>query len=141
MGPNTGILDRLGTPIRIAGAAAVIMLCLVAFAYAIDRPDWGPQPIVGISGAVDQESLEVTVVHGRCPSGDPVVRVDESATEVRIRAEQDVHGDCEDVELHTMIEVDLDQPLADRPLLVEPPREPHETDCAVTGRPDGACVS
>lgn len=94
----------------------------------LDGEDWRPKEITRIAGDADSRELEVDVGHGSCAS-DPRVRiVEENASEVVLRAEQDMHGDCTSEGLTTTFIVELQDVLGDRAVRVDAVDHPTDVD-------------
>jgi hypothetical protein len=101
-----------------AGAVVVLCVAVAALLVSVNRPTWEPRPIVAVDGERSEAELTVTVAHDRCRSK-PRVRVEESDAQVRLRAEQDVTGDCESIGLESTFVVELVESLGRRGLVVE----------------------
>lgn len=93
---------------------------------------------MAISGESDGTVLEVVVAHAQCSGGDPRVRLDESDEEmVRVEADYDVSGDCDDVGLETLVLAELKVPLGERTIQANSMGRP--LSCSLDGQPSDVC--
>jgi hypothetical protein len=112
-----------------AAVAALLVGAVVVALIAMNRPTWEARQIVLVEGARSSDQLSVTVAHPRCRSG-PRLRVSESEDAVRLRAEQDVSGDCEAVGLESTSTVTLAGAIGRRAVVVEDvPGQPGSVRC------------
>jgi hypothetical protein len=125
-----GVAACPGAELELATLIVIVAL-VVGFVVVVNRPAWKDKTIVRIEGRSDSSGLAVTVAHGRCSSGDPVVE------RVVVRAQHNVRGDCDDIALRTTITVALDELIGERRVLIEPADELLE--CSISGRPNAAC--
>jgi hypothetical protein len=133
-------MDRSGRGLRIA-VLALFVVGVGAFVWATNRPEWETVHIEGIVASSDADEIDVIVAHGQCGRDPRVVVVEQSDDAVRLRAEQDVGGDCDSVGLTSEITVELDADLGAARIEVErfrPVGRP-EAACVVDGEPDDRC--
>lgn len=133
-------MSSLRTSERTLGSVTLIVIValVVGFVVVMNRPQWEDKTIERIEGRSDSSGLAVTVAHGRCSSGDPVVRIeDQDGERIVLRAQHDVRGACDDIALRTTMSVALDEPIGERRILIEPANELLE--CSISGRQNAAC--
>jgi hypothetical protein len=121
---------------RSAIAYLLVVVGLIGLlVWSANRPDWEPVAVTEVAGEETGTQLSVTVRHSACPDG-PRVEVDEETeVVVRIRAEQNVAGDCDDVGLTTTLQVELERPLGDRSIA----GASGAPSCVVDGRATDRC--
>lgn len=108
---------QLWTTLVVIGLLIGLVGVLVTW---INRPDWQLKRVTEIVGSADSDVLRVTVAHSSCNAGPPRVRVlDETATVVVLRAEQNVRGDCTAESITTGFEVDLGSRLGNRQIRMQ----------------------
>lgn len=122
-------------------AIALVGLLILGGAWVIYlsfRPDWQAHAVVAISGESDGTILEVVVAHAQCGGGDPRVHLDESNPEtVRVEANYDVSGDCDDIGLETLVRAELEAPLGARTIQADSLGRP--LACTLDGQPSEVC--
>lgn len=122
-----------------AGVGVVLVLALV-FGWLVLRPTWQPKSIVAVEGTVDGRTLDVTVVHEDCGSGDPRVHAGETSDgEVVLSAEYRKDRECDDVGVRSTITVKLAREVGDRAIRVA--RLGRDFDCDIAGRVDQPCIA
>jgi len=127
---------------RVAGVVFAIAVA-VAF-YLLLRPDGGETTervtIVEVQGDAASEVLTLVVEHARC-EGDPRAHAEESGDVVRLWADQEVGGGCDDVGLRSVLDVELEAPVGPKRVEVElpPDRSAASSDLACSIAGGGAC--
>lgn len=136
------LVDRMGRGIQIA-ALAIVGLGVVLFIWASNRPDWKPTLITEVTATSDSADLSVTVSHSQCRRDPRVQVVDESSEAVRLRAEQDQGGGCDDIGLSSEISVRLNTELGTRRVELEEPPSSEGTNisCVVDSQISDRCVA
>lgn len=120
-----------------SGTAIVVGIGIAFWALGA-RSDWEPRPIVAVSGPPDSSTLEVTVAHEFCGTGDPRVEVAAGRDTVVLSAEFDIgDGNCDTVGLQTTVDVDLDSALGDRTVEAQLARD---LDFNIVGVNSDRCV-
>jgi hypothetical protein len=112
-----------------AAIVAVLVGAVVVALIVMNRPTWEARQIVLVEGERSSDELAVTVAHLRCRS-DPRIRIAETEEAVRLRAEQDVTGDCDAVGLESTSTVTVASPVGRRAVVVEDvPGQPGSVRC------------
>lgn len=119
------------------GYVLVLAMAIAAGVWYTNRPVWELQNIVEVTGSVDSNVLDVTVVSGRC-NGGPQLRLAEDVEQVTLSAEQNVRGDCEAIGITEVLTVELAEPLGSRRLQIEDAR--NGVRCTIEGSATEACV-
>lgn len=131
-------MTRAGRWSRIILATAIVVGLGIVFWALGARSDWEPRPIVGVSGSPESSTLEVTVAHEFCGTGDPRVEVVDRTDTVVLSAEFDIgDGNCDSVGLQTTVDVDLDRALGDRAVEAQLARD---LNCDIAGANSDRCV-
>ncbi|MEM8618961.1 MAG: hypothetical protein AAGF73_04500 [Actinomycetota bacterium] len=127
-------MERAGR-IEIA-VVLTIFLAIGAFIYIqMTRPSWQPVWITAVVGDTSSRDLTVTVTHPRCRSAPRVNVETQTAWAVELWAEQNQAGSCDDVGLTTVVEVQLEDPLSNRILVIDQRSiGPEGVECEITGR-------
>ena len=124
------------------GLAGVVVGGFALLIWALNRPDWEPTPITSVAAESASPDVSVIVEHLQCGRS-PRVDLYETPDVVRLRAEQDRGGNCDDVAVMSDIEVRLDAILGGRAIEVEEPRGSGHSNavrCVVDGAPDQRCL-
>jgi hypothetical protein len=133
-------------PERLPRWAIVVMLTLVVGALALvgpcvtAGPAWETARIDGVTASTSSRELSVLVGHASCNAGPRVRILREDADAVRIVAEQGT--DCEDIGLHSTVDIDLTSPLRARTVETQQSRyvTERELDCTIDGERSSRCV-
>lgn len=120
-------------------AVAIVAGIAIAFWALGARSDWERRPIVAVSGSPESRTLEVTVAHEFCGTGDPRIEIVDGTDAVVLLAEFDigVNGNCDSVGLKTTVDAELDRVLGDRAVEVQFARD---LDCRILGADSDRCV-
>ena len=119
---------------------AAIAVLIAGFIYLLVQPRWVERTIAEVSGAIGSSTLEVTVNHNQCGNGGPRVRVTEQTAEaVVLRAEQNERGNCDDIGITSVISVELDAPLGERAILIDPEEQSGSVVCTIDGATTQSC--
>ena len=127
---------EVSTRTRVAYLVVVAVAVGALLSY-VNRPDWQLIDITSVTGSVDSNLLDVTLVGGVCDSGPRVREVEGDRSEVVVRAEQNVRGDCDSVGITETLTLELDDTLGSRRLRLEDVRA--GARCRVDGATTNPC--
>jgi hypothetical protein len=121
---------------------AVVLLVLFVAALVAFRGMSDVQ-LIGVSRVEargDDVQIALTVRHGRC-SHDPQARVvSQSDSTVVVRAEHDTIGDCDDIELTSVLVAVLDAPLGERTITIGT-SSAGPIECIIDDAPSDRCTA
>lgn len=122
---------------RLLLAAVLLAITALIVVVVLSYHDWRPQPIDRVDATSTGTSIELTVSHNWCGEDLRASIRQQSDTNVTVRVEQDVSGDCEDIGLESTYTVELDEPLGDRTIT----GEPSIRTCVIDGGASDRCRS
>lgn len=122
---------------RLVLAAVLLAITALIVVVVLGDHDWEAQPIDRVDATSTGTSIELTVSHNWCGEDLRASVRQQSDTNVTVRVEQDVSGDCEDIGLESTYAVELDEPLGDRTIT----GEPSISLCVIDDRESDRCRS
>lgn len=122
---------------RLVLAAVILAITALIVVVVLSYDDWEARPIDRVDATSTGTSIGLTVSHNWCGEDLRASVRQQSDTNVAVRIEQDVSGDCEDIGLESTYTVELDEPLGDRTIT----GEPSIRTCVIDGGESDRCRS
>ena len=130
-------MSRSGRRWAVVGVLVALPTAATLWWFLV--PNWQARAVTSVVGDSESTTLDVTVAHEDCGTGDPRVNVSEDAGTLALSAEYDEgRRGCNDEGRLTVVSVELDEPLGNRTIEVR--TLGRGVDCDIAGDDLRRCV-